>query len=57
MIQNSDIDLKLVVAIHFSHFDPGYYIWATFRKPQKVKLAKKWLMLEYKPICKYDSEL
>ena len=43
MIQNSDIDSKLVVAIHFSHFDPGYYIWATFRKPQKVKFAKNGL--------------
>ena len=24
MIQNCDIDSKLVVAIHFSHFDPGH---------------------------------
>ena len=24
MIENCDIDSKLVVAIHFSHFDPGH---------------------------------
>ena len=24
MIQNCDIDSKLVVAIHYSHFDPGH---------------------------------
>ena len=31
MIQNSDIDSKLVVAIHFSHFDPGHTTLMTTR--------------------------
>ena len=41
MIQNSDIDSKLVVAIHYSHFDPGHtaliYIPYSFRKTKVMK--------------------